>query len=162
MATVQAKPETEKKEQQGLPRLDEKLMKPGKYEITREDTFTVEIWLKKREQRWILCQPSEKGSMKEEVVFRMWTYDEMVELRKMATTYDALKRIHMVDHDSLNRMKLQRLMVSWTFDKENPRLRIQHINGVLTDESWGAFVRLHPNICSFIIERMNLVYEFNG
>jgi len=161
MAVVQAKPEAEKKEQ-ALPRLDEKLMKPGKYEVTREDTFTVEIWLKKNDRRWTLCQPSDKGAIKEEVVFRMWTYEEMVESRKMATNYDPLKRIHMVDHDALNRMKLQRFMVSWTFDKENPRLRIQHVNGVMTDESWVAFTRLHPNICSYIIERMNLVYEFNG
>jgi hypothetical protein len=161
MAIVQAKPEAEKKEQLA-PRLDEKLMKPGKYEVTREDTFTIEIWLKKQDKRWVLCQPTDKNAIKEEVVFRMWTYDEMVELRKMATNYDPLKRIHMVDHDALNRMKIQRCLVAWTFDRENPRLRIQHINGVMTDESWGAFVRLSPNICSYIIERMNLVYEFNN
>jgi hypothetical protein len=161
MAIVQAKPEAEKREQ-SLPRLDEKLMTPGKYEITKEDTFTVEIWLKKQDKRWVLCQPTDKTATREEVVFRMWTYDEMVELRKMATNYDPLKRIHMVDHDALNRMKIQRCLVAWTFDRENPRLRIQHINGVMTDESWHAFTRLSPNICSFIIERMNLVYEFNN
>jgi hypothetical protein len=161
MAIVQGKSEV-KKEEVRPDRLDEKLMKPGKYEVSREDTFTVEIWLKKNDRRWVLCGSSEKNSMKEEVVFRMWTYDEMVDLRKKATTYDPLKRIHMVDHDALNRMKLQSLMVSWTFDKDNPRLRLQHINGVLTDESWGAFTKLSPNICSYIIERMNLVYEFNS
>ena len=161
MAVVQAKPEVEKPAPP-VDRFDEKLLKPGKYEVTEADTFSVEIWLRKSGRRWILCPPNEKDAIKEEVVFRMWTYDEMVESRKMATTYDPIKRIHMVDHDALNRLKLQRFMVSWTFDRENPRLRIQHVQGVMTDESWKAFTRLHPNICTYIIERMNLVYEFNG
>ena len=95
-------------------------------------------------------------------MFRMWAYDEMVNLKKMATNYDPLKRIHMVDHDVLNRLKIQRLMVSWTFDKDNPRLRIQHVNGVMTDEGWKAFISLQPNISAYIIEEMNKVYEFNG
>jgi hypothetical protein len=161
MAVVQARPETEKKEQ-APPRLDEKLMKPGKYEVTPEDTFTVEIFMRKQDKRWVLCAMTDKGATKEEVIFRMWTYNEMVESRKMATSYDPLKRIHMVDHDALNRMKIQRFLVSWTFDRENPRLRIQHVNGVMTDESWTAFTRLHPNICTFIIEKMNSVYDYNG
>jgi len=161
MATVTAKLEVEKKEPP-LPRLDEKLMKPGKYEVTKEDNFTVEIWLKKQDRRWLLCQSNDKGATREEVVFRMWTYDEMVELRKLATNYDPLKRIHTVDQDALNRMKVQRFLVAWTFNRDNPRLNIQHVNGVMTDESWGAFTRLQPNICSYILERMNLIYEYNG
>jgi 23S rRNA A1618 N6-methylase RlmF len=161
MAVVQAKPEVKQAEVRP-DRLDEKLMKEGKYEVTPEDTFLVEVWLKRTDKRWTLCNGGERGSIKEEVVFRMWTYDEMVELRKMATNFDPIKRIHMVDNDILNRMKIQRFMVSWTFDRENPRLRIQHVNGVMTDESWRAFTRLHPNICTYLIERMNAVYEFNG
>jgi hypothetical protein len=160
MPVVQAKSEAQGQEAR-QDRLDEKLMKPGKYEVTPEDTFTIELFLKRTEKRWVLCPP-DKGATKEEVVFRMWTYDEMVEMRKMATNYDPMKRLHMVDQDLLNRMKVQRLLVAWTFDKDNPRLRIQHVNGVMTDEGWKAFTRLHPNICSFIIERMNMVYEYNG
>jgi hypothetical protein len=161
MAVVQAtaeKPQAEVRQD----RLDEKLMKPGKYEVTPEDTFTIDIFLKRVEKRWVLCNPSDKGAMKEEVVFRMWNYDEMIESKKMATNYDPLKRIHMVDHDVLNRLKIQRFMVAWTFDKENPRLRIQHVNGVMTDETWKAFTKLHPNIITHLIERMNAIYEFNG
>jgi len=161
MPVIEAKPEKPQSiERQD--RLDEKLMKPGKYEVTPEDIFTVELYLKKTDRRWILCNPNDKNVIKEEVVFRMWGYDEMVNLKKMATNYDPLKRIHMVDHDTLNRLKIQRLMVSWTFDKDNPRLRIYHVNGVLTDEGWQAFTRLQANLCSYIIERMNLVFDFNG
>jgi hypothetical protein len=92
----------------------------------------------------------------------MWTYDEMADMKKMATSYDGLKRVHMIDNDSLNRFKVQRLMVSWTFDRDNPRLRLQHVNGVMTDESWRAFASLQPNISTCIIEEMNKVFEFNG
>jgi len=160
MPTIEAKPEKTSESRQD--RLDEKLTKPGKYEVTPEDTFTVEIWLKKTDKRWILCNAGDKGATKEEVVFRMWTYDEMVNLKKMATNYDPIKRIHMVDHDALNRMKIQRFMAAWTLDKENTRLRIYHVNGIMVDESWQAFTRLYPNIITYIIERMNLVFDFNG
>jgi hypothetical protein len=156
-------PKQEKsKELASQDRLDEKLMKAGKYEITQEDVFTIEIWLKRVEKRWILCNANEKNSTKEEVAFRMWTYDEMINLRKMATSYDPIKRLHMVDHDALNRLKIQKFLLTWTFDRDNPRLRIHHSGGVMTDESWGAFTKLHPNICTFIIERMNMVFEYNG
>jgi hypothetical protein len=98
----------------------------------------------------------------ETVTFRMWSYDEMVEMRKMATTYDQIKRIHMIDHDALNQLKVQRLMIDWTFGKDNPRLKLHHVNGVLVDEAWAAFKRLQSNIISFIFDRMNRVYELNG
>ena len=143
-------------------RLDEKLMKPGKYEICAETVFSISVHLKERDGRWILMNGSGKGIESNTIVFRMWTYNEMIEMRKMVTTYDAQKRIHMIDNDALNRIKIQRLLVSWTFDKDNCRLRIQHVNGVMTDESWLAFCSLQPNISSHIIDEMNKVYEFNG
>jgi hypothetical protein len=163
MVTVQAKPEEKPVEQQPSgPRVDEKLMKPGKYEVTPETTFSISIHMRARDNRWIIMAGPGKGIDTELVVFRMWTYDEMVEMRKMATSYDQSKRIHMIDNDALNRLKVQRLMVSWTFGKDNPRLRVQHVNGVMTDESWRAFTQLQPNILNYIIDEMNKVYEFNG
>ena len=104
-----------------------------------------------------------EGIDEEEVVFRMWTFDEMVELRKLATSFDQVRRIHLVDYDALNRLKVQRLTVSWTLGRENPRLKLHHVNGVLTDESWAAFSkRLLPNITQHIIDEMNQVYERGG
>jgi hypothetical protein len=142
--------------------VDERLMKPGKYEVTPETSFKVVAYLKEKDGRWIIMTGLGKGVEAQEAVFRMWGYDEMVELRKMATSYDAVKRMHMIDNDVLNRLKVQRLMVSWTFDKDNPRLRVQHVNGVMTDESWTAFKRLQPNISTYILDEMNKVYELNG
>jgi hypothetical protein len=161
MATVTPRPE-QKQEAPTAPRVDEKLMKAGRYEVTSDTTFTVMLHAKERDGRWIIMNGPGKGIETNSVVFRMWTYDEMVELRKLATSYDATKRVHMIDNDNLNRLKIQRLMVSWTFDKDNSRLRLWHVNGVLTDEAWKAFTLLQPNLCSYIIEEMNRVYEFNG
>jgi hypothetical protein len=162
MAIVQAKQDVLKTSESGQSRIDEKLMKQGKYEITLDTTFTIMIHMKEKDGRWIIMNGPGKGIETNSVVFRMWTYDEMVEMRKMATSYDAQKRVHMIDNDALNRFKIQRLMVSWTFDRDNFRLRIQHVHGVMTDEGWMAFVSLQPNISSFIIDEMNKVYEFNG
>ena len=161
MAIVQGKPEVEKASQPQN-RIDEKLMKPGKYEITPEVTFKVMVYAKEKDGRWILMSGPGKGIDTNTVIFRMWSYDEMIEMRKMATSYDGQKRIHMIDNDALNRLKVQRLMVSWTFDTDNPRLRIQHVNKVMTDESWSAFTSLQPNLSAFIIDEMNKVFEFNG
>ena len=143
-------------------RIDEKLMRPGKYEVTEQHTFKVEVNLSLKDGRWIVVDGLGKGVEAHEVIFRMWTYDEMVELRKMATTYDSQKRIHLTDNDILNRLKVQRFLVSWTFDRDNPRLKLLHVNRVLSDESWQAFTKLQTNIITHIFEEMNRVYEFNG
>jgi hypothetical protein len=167
MAIVQAKPELQKPQEtpkpvQPVDRIDEKLMGPGKYEITKDTTFTINVHLKPQEGRWILMANAGKGVDSHKVVFRMWTYDEMVDLKKLATNFDQIKRIHMIDNDQLNRLKTQKLMVSWTFDKDNPRLKLQHFQGVLTDESWAAVKSLQPNIVSYLMDEMNKVYELNG
>jgi hypothetical protein len=163
MAVIQERPDGgPKTQEQSANRVDEKLMKSGKYEITRDTTFTVTIHSKEKDGRWIIMNGSGRGIDTNTIVFRMWTYDEMIEMRKLATSYDAQKRVHMIDNDALNRLKIQRLMLSWTFDNDNPRLKLWHSNGVLVDEAWGAVVSLQPNIISYIIEEMNKVYEFNG
>jgi len=146
------------------PRVDERLMKPGKYEVSDESSFTVKLYLKKKGvARWSLMNGPGEGVDEEKVVFRMWTFDEMVELRKMATTFDQVRRMHLIDYDALNRLKVQRLMMSWTLDRDNPRLKLHHVNGVLVDEAWTVFSkRLLPNIAQHIIDEMNAVYERGG
>lgn len=142
-------------------RVDEQIMKTGKYQISKDIVFAVTIHLREKDGRWLIAS-GPKGAETHSVVFRMWTYDEMIEMRKKATTYDASKRMHMLDNDTLNRLKVQSLLVSWTFDRDNPNLKIHHVNGVMTDESWAAFASLQPNIASFILDEINKVYEFNG
>jgi hypothetical protein len=160
MAIVQAKKEI--KPLNATDRIDQALMKAGKFEITPEMNFTIKIFLKEMNGRWVLMNRAGVGTEEHEVVFRMWTYNEMIEMKKMSTNFDDKKRMHLTDNDMLNRLKIQRFMLSWTFDRDNPRLKIQHVHGVMTDEGWDAFIRLQPNIATYIIEEMNKVYDFNG
>lgn len=142
-------------------RLDVKLMDAGDYEVTLETKFTIDIYLKKINNRWIICDGPGKDIRKESVTMRMWNYDEMVDLRKQATMYDQLKRIHMVDNDLLNRLKAQKLLIDWSFAEKNERIYLHRINGVMTDESWDKFKKLSPNIIRYIFEKMNDIYEYN-
>jgi len=144
-------------------RVDEKIYKSGKYEITENEDFTIKIpvWREDESSRWVIVD-AKNAQETHEVVFRMWSYEEEIELRKQATNYDPIKRIHLIDHDMLNRLKIQRLMKSWSFEKDNPRLKLLHVNGVMVDESFKNVMRLHPNILRFLIERMNNVLEYNG
>ncbi len=147
----------------GATRVDEAYRKatPGKYEISSESDFTIEVHLKKYKGRWILMNGSDDTTDDHSVVFRMWTYNEMVEMKKMATSYDLRKKVHEIDNDLLNRLKIQRLMKSWTFGRDNKNLEIQHAGGTMTDESWVAFTKLQPNIAQYILDEMNMVLEYN-
>jgi len=140
-------------------RVDEKLQGPGKYVVTKEKTFRVNFGLSERDGRWIVTKPG-AGAEDHWVEFRIWSFNEEVELRKMATIFDPLKKIHIVDNDYLNRLKVQRLMMNWTLDKNNDKLKLLHVNGVLSDEGWKAFTSLYPNIIRFVLESMNAVLEY--
>ena len=155
---IEAKPkqETEKIPE---PRVDEALMKPGKYEVTDEHKFTITIHLRETEGRWVVVVNPVKGTEAHTATFRMWSYDEMIEMKKMATSYDPSKRMHMIDNDTLNRLKIQRFMLRWTLDRDNARLKLHRVQGTLTDESWDIVKRLQPNILNYIITEMNKVYE---
>lgn len=145
------------------PRRDRVLMEPGEYEVTKGSVFTIEVPLRRRQDdSWWVVVDREDAEVVEEVEFRMWTYDEMVEMRKLATKYDQLRRVHMIDNDELNRLKIQRFMQSWTFDKDNPRLELHHVNGVLSDEAWNKVKMLQTNILKYIIDEMNKRYEFGA
>ncbi len=161
MPTIEAKPDApQKKTKLNGPRFDNAIMEPGQYEVTRSSTFTVKLHLKLNQDKWWTLVPEDRAETTEEVVFRMWTYDEMVELRKLSTKYDTIRRVHMIDHDLLNQLKIQRYMLSWTFDKTNPRLELHHINGVLSDETWEKVKRLQTNLLKYIVDEMNERYEF--
>jgi len=143
-------------------RIDTSIQSYGKFEVTPDQTFSFEIILKQHKGRWIILDKDVAGSEIHKVTFRIWSYDEMIDLRKRALIYDSVKRIHSIDNDLLNRLKIQKLLVNWTFDKDNPRLKLIHVNGVLVDESWMAFTRLSPNISERIINEMNLVLDYGG
>ena len=162
MPVVKSKRKEKKVPEKKEDRVDEKIMEPGKYEVTEKTTFDVEIHMKEGKGRWVVMAAADKESDTHKLVFRMWNYDEMVDLKKTATSYDTTRRIHIIDTDALNRLKIQKFLQSWTMDKDNPRLKLHRVNGVLTDESWTMFSKLQPNIINYIFDRMNEVYELNG
>jgi len=146
--------------------IEEQLYEAGKYEVTKEHTFKVEFLLDKvnngESERWIIVDKKTKSTEEHWAEFRIWTYEEEIEFRKLATTYDPLKRMHFVDHDILNRIKVQRLLLGWSFEKDNLRLKLHHIQGVMTDECYKMFMKLFPNIVKRIIDGMNSVLDYNG
>jgi len=146
------------------PRVDEMIMEPGEYEVSKDSEFTIDIYMKRvaGRGRWQIVTGPGKEVIKESVKMRMWFYDEMVDLKKKATSYDAAKRMHVVDHDALNRLKAQKLFLDWTFQDRNVRITLHKVNGVMTDESWAMFTRLQPNIIKYIFDKMNEIYEYNG
>jgi hypothetical protein len=164
MAVVQSKGGRKKGPQKPEQRrVDEQIMEPGQYEVGPDDTFTIHVYVKQVDKRWVVVRGEGDGIVHHEVVFRMWNYHERVELRKKATKYDRIRRMHLIDNDALNQLKIQKYMKSWTFDRDNPRLKLHHIQGTLTDEGWVLFVKnLNPSLAAYIIDEMNRVYEANG
>lgn len=141
--------------------VEKALMEPGKYEVTQDQTFEVVLYVKEYKGRWVLTEKKTTGSEEHKVIFRVWSFEEMVDLRRKATSTDQ-NRKSLIDNDLLNRLKIQKLLQSWTFDKDNPRLKIHRIQGTLTDESWRAFTKLSPNIAQKIIDEMNFILEYGG
>lgn len=142
-------------------RVDESLMAAGKYEVTPDQTCEIVLFLKDYKGRWVLVDKKAAGVEEHRVVFRIWTFEEMIELRRRATSTDQNRKTS-IDNDMLNRLKVQKLLVSWTFGEENPRLKINRVQGVLTDDSWRAFLKLSPNIAQKILDEMNFILEYGG
>ncbi|MCK9154620.1 MAG: hypothetical protein M0P12_00750 [Paludibacteraceae bacterium] len=138
------------------------LQKPGKYEVNPEQTFDIIINVVNHNGRWIVVHQPTRNSEEHRVSFRIWTFEEMIEIKRKSTNIDPMSRKTNIDLDMMNRMKVQKLLTEWTFSKDNPRLSIQHVNGILTDESWKAFTRLDPTIIQKILDEMNFFLDCGG
>lgn len=146
--------ELEKKNNQLISnRVDRKLYKPGKYELTGNETFDVVFRIKEIDGIWTIT--NDIDGEEHFVRFRMWNYKESLELTKMAYVYDQFKKMHYIDNEVLDKLKIQRLLKEWSFEKDNENLKIIHVNGVLVDECYENFMRLHFNIVQHIIYEMN-------
>ncbi len=106
MAVVKSRKTDKKSPEKKEDRVDEQIMEPGKYEVTSETTFEIEVHLKEGKGRWSVMSGSGKDINTHKLVFRMWNYDEMVELKKKSTSYDPTRRVHIIDNDALNRLKV--------------------------------------------------------
>lgn len=139
--------------------VEDQLMQPGPYEVTEDEVFTVVLHLEKVDSRWCVRDEPGPRTISHWATFRMWTYEECVELRKLATRYDELRREHVMNHDYLDRLKLQRLLKDWSFAEQNERLKLHHVNGVMTDDCYKKVLKLHPTILRNLLLQMNMILE---
>lgn len=93
------------------------------------------------------------------VEFKMWDYETMIKLKKSSTKYHNETRTFYVDQDFYDELKIKNLMKSWSFGEVDPHMKLQHFNGVMTDESFGLIKRLYPFVVTKIIQEMNAVLE---
>jgi hypothetical protein len=138
------------------------LLPVGKFEVSENTTFTVKLYLKEFKGRWQLMDGPANGVETHTVVFKMWNFNECLAIRREANYFDPQNRVNRTDNDKLNRLKIMKLMKEWTLNKDNPRLEIQCVNGVLTEASWRAFCSLQPNIADEIISQMNRILDYGG
>ena len=144
--------------------LHQKTREPSEYEIKDSDTFKVKFGLAQvgedDEKRWIVTEDRVDPEIKRHWVrFRMWKFGEELHMKQIATVYDPVKKIHYLDQDSLNALKIRHLLSDWSFSEKNDSMKLFHVNGVLADESYAMFMGLYPSICRHIIYEMNSVIE---
>jgi len=160
---VIAKEKVVAKKVDNTPRIDSTLKEAGKFELTKNSFFTLKFGLVEVDGRWLIAKDEEgEGIEACWVKFKMWSFEEEVGLKSQATQWDGKNRMHTLNQDFFNRLKIQKLMVDWSFTKENEAFKLHRVQNTLTDESFGAFLKLQRNICSHIIDNMNRVLEYNG
>ncbi len=147
---------------QSQPLVAKSLMPPGKFEVGPEQTFSIKLFIVQHKGLWKLVEKEVFGCEVHTVVFRMWTFDECLRLRRDSTIFDPTTRTNRMDNDKLNKLKIMKLLQEWTLGKDNPRLEIHRVGDVLTDGSWQSFMKLSPNIAERIISEMNSVLEYGG
>ncbi|MBP5459324.1 MAG: hypothetical protein J6Y62_04085 [Clostridia bacterium] len=137
----------------------------GKYEVTPESEFTVRFCVSFEEGRWrVHLEEARYANPEYEshwAVFRMWTYPEMLSWRQQATEYDNMTGVSRLNTDKLNEIKLRRLLKRWSFEEYDPRYKLLHVGGVLSDESYSLLNGMFPTIVDNLIFMMNQVLEEN-
>lgn len=137
-----------------------------KYEVRPDTLFTVRFCLGFRDGR-ALCYTEDAKYKRPELeshwaTFRLWTFREEQDWRNQTTVYDPPSRSWRPDPGRLNEIKLRHLLRDWSFAESDPKFRLLHVNGVLSDESYAAAMGLFPAILDNLLFLMNRVLEDNG
>lgn len=137
-----------------------------KYEVKPDTTFKIEFGIVERDGRYVVIRKDEvqfsKGTEPHWVLFRMWGYREELEWKNKATEYDAERRVHSMNNDVLNELKLRNLLLDWSFSEKEPELKLMHVNRILSDESIEMFFSFYPSVVRYMVDKMNEVLEGNG
>ena len=134
-----------------------------KYEVTPESEFEVRFCLYFEEGRVRVFTEEAKVKYPEcelhWVKFRMWTYREELDWRKQSQEYDG--RAYRLNTDKFDELKLRHLIKSWSLEQYDPKFKLLHVGGVLSDESLDLVKGLYPSIVENILYLMNQVLEGN-
>ena len=131
-----------------------------KYEIRPDSEFTIEFCLEFSEDEKITILRKDAylttdGLERHWVKFRMWNFKEEMKWKNEATEFDSQIRFFRQNTEKLNELKLRNLIKDWSFAQEDPKFKLLHVNGVLSDESYEVLMGLHPTILDAIIILMN-------
>lgn len=91
--------------------------------------------------------------------FRMWTYREELEWKNQSLEFDQQSRGFRQNTDRLNEIKIRKLLRDWSFAEIDPKFKLLHVGGVLSDESYEVFMGMSPSILDNLIILMNNVLE---
>ena len=156
---------TEVSVEQQASEITKSLEEKTRYEVKDDDSFTIDFGVVDYDGRIRVCSEENIEAVGAEphwVKFKMWDYSLQSFIRLQATKYDNQKRFHTLDKDLQDRLKLQRLMLDWSFKNKSDRFRIHRVNGVMTDESYNVMMGMHVNVLNHIINAMNEILENNG
>ena len=135
------------------------------YEAGQDTVFYVKFGIVPIDGRIIVIKEDdvdfEKNAESHWVKFKMWTYEQELEWKNESTEYDSTKRVHTLNADKLNEIKIRNLILKWSFGEKQDSLKLFHVNDLLTDESLKVFYSLYPSVVRYIVEGMNDVLEFN-
>ena len=145
------------------PAVTKTLLPPSKYMVSKEDYFYVKFGLQKYQGRWLIVEEDSSPDVENHwLKFRMWSYPESVALRRKVTTYDQSKRASQIDQERLDEYKIKTLLLEWSFGERDPALKLLHVGGILSDESYAHFVNMHYNTVQYVTNRMNAILEQNN
>ena len=137
-----------------------------RYEVTPESEFTIRFCLGFNEGR-VQVYTADSYLKQEElerhwVKFRMWKYEEELSWQNQSMEYQHQTRSFIHNQNKLNELKVRHLIKEWSFEEYDPKFKLLHVNGVLSDESYNIFKGFFPTIINNIIYLMNQVLEQNG
>jgi len=134
----------------------------AKWQLQDNETFRIRFNLNEVEKKRItlrLDETKNSNTVEHWVEFKMWDYNTMIAMRKLATKYHKESGSFYVDHDHFNDLKIKNLLVDWSFGQVDAQMKLQHHNNVLTDDSFKMFRSLYPWIVSAIVNKMNIILE---
>lgn len=137
----------------------DELRAKSRYCVKPDSIFRVNFGLLERDGRIIPCDVNVQGCEQHWIEFRIWNYKEEMELKKLCSEFDTTHRIHKIDNDKLDRLKVQKLFRAWSLGEKEPDFKINTINGIVPDADMEKFYSLFPAVIHYLLDCMNLVLE---